>query len=155
MSINYESYAPIADANTYFENRLHSGAWFQHPVKDRQNALLAATRLIDALNFKGCKTDADQPREFPRSSSGGVVPTDIVCASFELAFSLLVSGRDPECELEALGITSQGISSVRTTYNRLVITHEHIMSGIVSLHAWRLLAPWLNQKDTIDLTRVN
>ena len=155
MAINYEPYGTLAESGQYFENRLHSGPWFTYVPKDRERALLAATRLIDALNFRGCKISDDQPREFPRTSSDGLTPDDIVQATFEMAFTLLVSGKDPEAELEALGITSQGISSVRTTYNRLVITHEHIMSGIVSLHAWRLLYPWLNQKDTINLDRVS
>ena len=153
MGINYVPYGSLIDANEYFENRLYSEDWFCIPAKTRTQALLAATRLIDNLNFIGQKTCADQPRQFPRNVSNGLVPDDIICACFELAFSLTVEGRDPDRELENLGISSQGISSVRTTYARGQVPLEHIVNSIVNLHAWRLLQPWLHEDDSVCLRR--
>ena len=60
--------------------------------------------------------EASQPLEFPRGNDTEV-PEAIRRACYEIAYSLL-DGKDPELELENLGITSQGYSSVRTTYNR-------------------------------------
>ena len=59
-------------------------------------------------------------------------------ACYEIAHSLL-DGKDPELELENLGIVSQGFGSVRTTYNRSQIPIEHIINGIPSVQAWRHL----------------
>src|SRR5690606_14958372 len=102
----------------------------------RPKALIAATLIIDTLAFKGRKhsvytllqsnpnatveqvrqAEASQMLEFPRGSDTEV-PDAIRVACYEIAYSLL-DGKDPEIELENLGISSQGISSVRTTYNR-------------------------------------
>jgi len=48
-------YGSIAEANTYFDNRLHSEGWSDSAVLDRPKALTEATQLIDSLNFKGVK----------------------------------------------------------------------------------------------------
>ena len=49
----------------------------------------------------------------------------IRCACYEIGHSLL-DGKDPEMELENLGVISQGYGSVRTTYSRTHVV-EHIV----------------------------
>lgn len=48
-------YGTITEANTYFDNRLHSESWQDATVTDKPKALLEATRIIDSLNYKGVK----------------------------------------------------------------------------------------------------
>jgi hypothetical protein len=128
--------------------------------------------MIDVLNFKGHKStvhalltanpsatsaeimaaEAAQAYEFPRGEDT-LVPANIEQACYEIAYALL-DGRDPEMELEAIAISSQGIESVRTTYSRNQVPLDHLMSGIPSSAAWRLLRPFLRDPDSVKLVRV-
>jgi len=181
IAINY--YGSIADADSYFANRLHSGAWLQADPADQPKALWAASVIIDTLNYKGIKhalwaldkefayppnfyaprkfptpeaihaANLSQPLEFPRDSDT-VVPSDIEQACYEIAFSLL-DGRDPELELESLGITQMAYGQVQSSYNRYQPPIEHLVNGIPNALAWRLIRPYLASSDEIRLTRVS
>ena len=179
-----DHYGTVAEAQDYFDNRLHEFAWSNALPVDRPKALIFATRIIDTLNFKGnkaaihtllvnagcsqdigqaidcnCVTQAavqaaslTQNLEFPRGQDTDV-PDVIKCTTFEIAHSLL-DGKDPEIELENLGIISQGYASVRTTYSRSHVPVEHIVNYVPNALAWRWLRPFLRDEDAIILTRV-
>lgn len=174
----YEYYGTIEEANEYFANRLHEEAWTDASSDDRRKSLIRATQIIDGLNFKGEKaavhavmydedgeliddvTDEEireaewsQDLEFPRGTDEEV-PDQIKIACWEIAHALL-DGVDPDLELENLGVVSQGIASVRTTYNRNHTQIEHLMNGIPSAAAWRYLRPFLRVGDAIKLSRVD
>ncbi|MCA9069718.1 MAG: hypothetical protein KDA84_12380 [Planctomycetaceae bacterium] len=182
MTIEVNFYGTVIEGNDYFSNRLHERAWFGSAVQERPKALWAATQIIDTLNFKGFKstvwtllqnngltdypvnvampTEAQlreanlaQALEFPRGTDTEV-PQDILIACYELAHSLL-DGKDPEMELENLGVVSQGYSSVRTSYNRSQVPIEHLINGVPNMYAWRLLRPFLRDGDAIKLSRVS
>jgi hypothetical protein len=170
MSMQFIYYGTLDEANDYFDHRLHSYAWTSVSLDDRRKALWAATQIIDTLNFKGKKAtvfvlptsatlaevmaaEAAQEREFPRGADIDV-PQEIRVASYEIAYSLL-DGKDPEVELENLGLISQGYASVRTTYNRAQVPIEHIINGIPNAAAWRLLRPFLRDDDKLVLSRVS
>lgn len=180
-----DHYGTLADAQDYFDNRLHEYAWSNANPLNRPKALIYATRIIDSLNFKGnkatvqtlldskgCSSDItaaiecdcitqdelqaaslNQNLEFPRGQDTNV-PDAIICACFEIAHSLL-DGKDPEIELENLGIVSQGYASVRTTYSRSHVPVEHIVNYVPNALAWRWLRPFLRDEDAIILRRVN
>jgi len=180
-----DHYGTVADATDYFANRLHEFAWTRANPVDRPKGLIFATRIIDTLNFKGNKAavqtlldanscDCDirdaienecvtveqvqaasltQPLEFPRGKDTDV-PDTIVCACFEIAHSLL-DGKNPEIELENLGVVSQGYASVRTTYSRSHVPIEHLINYVPNALAWRWLKPFLRDEDAIILTRIN
>ena len=97
--------------------------------------------------------EASQELEFPRGADT-TVPEAIRRACYEIAHTLL-DGKDPELELENLGIESQGYSSVRTTYSRTHVPVEHIVNGVPSATAWRLLVPFLRDSDAIRVSRVS
>jgi hypothetical protein len=167
------AYATVIEAQAYFEERLHERAWSTARASDRPKALLQATRIIDTLNFDGCKrsvyellennpdatptqiraAEAAQALEFPRDTDTEVL-VEIKQACYEIAHALL-DGVDPDAELENLGIVSQGYASVRTTYNRANISIEHLMNGVPSATAWRLLKPLLRDSDAIKMSRVS
>jgi hypothetical protein len=173
MAITQNYYGDLGEADGYFSMRLHEYAWTNTIAADRPKALWAATLIIDALNFKGVKNtvhalrqsnpspsdediraaESSQPLEFPRGADTEV-PEAIRMACYEIAYALL-DGKDPELELENLGIVSQGFGSVRTTYNRTQIPIEHIINGIPSAQAWRLLKPFLRDDEAIKLARVS
>lgn len=169
----------------YFANRLHEYAWTQAKPVDRPKGLIFATRIIDTLNFKGnkasvqalldasgCDCDIEnaidegcvtihevqaaslaQNLAFPRGHDT-VVPDTIICACYEIAHSLL-DNKDPEIELENLGVMSQGYASVRTTYSRNHIPIEHLINYVPSALAWRWIKPFLRDEDAIILNRIN
>ncbi len=173
MAIRSSYYGSLEEAEDYFDGRLHESAWTGAAVADRPKALRAATRIIDTLNFKGYKNtvyllfdddpdatdeeireqEAAQELEFPRGADTEV-PEAIRIACYEIAHSLL-DGKDPEMELENLGVVSQGISSVRTSYARNQVPIEHIINGVPNATAWRLLRPFLRDEDAIKLSRVS
>jgi len=166
-------YGTINGASDYFAGRLFSPVWTESEVADRPLALQAATRLIDALNFKGYRAavytlllanssatnaqvreaEASQGLEFPRDTDTEV-PTDIERACYEIAYSLL-DGRDPDLELESLAVTSQRYASVATVYNRDMQPIEHVVHRIPSAAAWQLLKPFLRDCNEIKLSRVS
>jgi hypothetical protein len=166
-------YGTLIEADSYFGARLHESAWFDADPADRPKALWAATQIIDTLNFKGQKNpvyvllqqnpqatseqiraaEASQVLEFPRDADTEV-PEAIRQACYEIAHSLL-DGKDPELELEALGIASQGYSSVKTTYAREQVPIEHIVNGVPNAMAWRLLRPFLRDADGIKFSRIS
>lgn len=169
MAINLTYYGTTSEADEYFTYRLHEVAWFSSSSTDRIRGLIAATRIIDTLSYKGDKhavyvlddptdeeireAELDQPLEFPRGSDTEV-PEAIRIACYEIAHSLL-DGKDPEMELENLGIVSQGYESVRTTYNRSQVPIEHLVNGVPNAMAWRLIRPFLRDEDAVRLARIS
>lgn len=184
MAINTDFYGSVSEANDYFAMVLHQRAWSLASIDDRTRALYAATQVIDSLNFKGCKhsvylllldnasyknprteaerlaaavaireAETEQTLEFPRGADTEV-PEAILRSCYEIALSLL-DGKDPEVELETLGIVSQGYGSVRTTYNRAQVPIEHLINGVPAAKAWRWLRPFLRDDDAIKLSRVS
>jgi hypothetical protein len=166
-------YGSVEEAAEYFYTRLHESAWSNASLGDRPKALAAATSLIDGLNFKGQKhtvwelrkntrhptgeqiraANAAQQLEFPRDSDT-TVPNEVCIACYEIAHSLL-DGKDPEAELEALGISQQTFGSVQTSFSRNQPPLEHIANGIPSMLSWRLLRPFLRSDSEICISRVS
>ena len=61
------TYATLAEAETYHETRLHNDDWNSAASADKNKALAWATRLLDDLiDWFGSKTDVYQPLLFPR-----------------------------------------------------------------------------------------
>lgn len=184
MALNFDYYgkqagetpaARIAEATSYFAQRLHETAWTDASDTDREKALIAARGIIDALNFKGIKhsvytlcgssdtsgqatedvraADAAQPLEFPRGEDT-VVPEAIRIAEYEIAYALL-DGKDPELELENLAISAMGYGAVKTNYERSQLPIEHVINMVPSSVAWRLLKPFLRDSDALKLSRMS
>ncbi len=171
--MNQDYYGTVVEATEYFDFRLYGQAWSAADSADRPKALWAATLIIDTLNYKGYKNlvyelleadsdatdeeirvaEAAQPLEFPRGADTEV-PEIIRKSTYEIAHSLL-DGKDPEFELENLGITSQGYASVRTSFARNQLPLEHIINGVPATQAWRWLRPFLRDDDAIRLARIS
>ncbi len=155
------AYDTYLNADTYFGNRLHVMAWTESTNSDKTKALAEATARIDRLRFKGIKVAADQDLAWPRylnqvdedAGTETAIPNDIKIACYEVAFALL-DGVDPELELENLAVSSQGFSSVRSTYSRGEAP-EHFAAGIPSAYAWRFLKPWLSKGNAVKISRVS
>ncbi len=165
-------YSTLNAANIYFDSRLHSTVWFNDSNSNRTKALYKATTIVDSLNYKGRKAtvytvleadsdanqttiraaEAAQTLEFPRDGDSTVLePINI--ATYEIAFALL-DGIDPDIEIDSLAITTQQYAGVKTAYNRSIQQIEHIVNGVPSATAWRILRPFLRDSFGVKLSRI-
>lgn len=157
-------YRTIADVDAYFREQLYASDWTNASDDDRNKALLAATRSVDSLRFKGLKkavydllvTDEDatdeeiqdaydsQLHQFPRDTqTADTVPDQVFYAVCEEAISLL-SGRRPDEEYRNLPISSDGVGSFRATTDASQMPPAHAAAFITSPIAWRYLRPYLD-----------
>jgi hypothetical protein len=148
----YPSYSTLAEADSYFEQRLHSQPWYDATNEDKIKALITATRIIDTLRFSSRKVNYDQATEFPRIDFNPI-PEDIKSANNEIAFAL-IDGSDPESDYRSLRVTSRRYSSVGTNYDTRT-TPLNVLVGVPSLTAWNLLQPYLAQSMSVNLHRVS
>lgn len=153
MALDIIPYATISEAFDYFETRLDSQEWVCASEDNRLMALKQATRLINRLKFRGCRTNTFQYNEFPRDISGDMVPDDIKIACCELAFTLL-KGVDLDQETDNLFTTNNTYASVSTGNNPSIVP-IHIRAGILSITSWLYLKPYLCDPRKIKVRRVN
>lgn len=172
-----DHYGTVNKGNAFFDSRLHNYDWDQAIVADRQKALVSATTLIDQFAYLGYKytvqealdgmddptTDANkevlrlanlaQPLEFPRGDATTDIPVEIENACYLIAKALL-SGRDPDMDLEALASRGVAYGDVKTLYTRSSNTQEHVAHLISSPQAFNLLRPFFREKYQFDMYKV-
>lgn len=95
------SYVTLAEANTYFADRLDSDAWVSANDTEKSQALITAASMIDSMSFEGYVSSDTQVQAFPRTISffdprrgcsvtiTDEVPSQIITANYELAIHLL------------------------------------------------------------------
>lgn len=134
-----------------------AGQWTEAGIRaaDASQALEFPRGFIDqsARTWSNAQTLALEVTP-PDSAVDVTVPEAIRIACYEIAHSLL-DGKDPERELENLGISSHGFEGVRTAYDRSMIPVDHIVNGVPNALAWRLIQPFLRDDNAIHLSRVS
>jgi len=154
------AYISVYDASLYFQTRLGTDAWDNATPIDQAKSLAQATRSVERLNFAGIKVDPNQPFQWPRvmnprrvaQAGTPIFPQDIKFAICEIALNLL-DGVDADLEDELLGSMSDAYATVRVTSDPKV-ARDHIKAGIISVTAWRLLLPWLQDPRTVHIQKV-
>lgn len=144
-------YGTVDDCDLFFSQRLRSDKWENATENDKEKALYQATRTIDQLAFRGNKTDPDQPLQFPRGGDTSP-PGKIVQATYLVAIKLL-GNFDADKELALMG-QSRSKFGPTVEIEKLPIPHGHIMVGIPSIEAWRLLSPYLMEIKEVKLIKV-
>lgn len=95
------SYATVAEGDTYFDERLHPNAslWSGQTTDDKERALITATRRLDQEDWQGVRVNTAQALDWPRywatdedgeEYDSDTVPVVVKHAVFELALQLLV-----------------------------------------------------------------
>lgn len=148
-TLNY--YGATNYADDYFYTNTKYDIWDAADAITKLRALITATSAIERLNFCGTKTNNNQSLQFPRDKDTEI-PDNIEYACYEEAL-LLVDGSNVEFEQANLSATSQGISSVRRTYDRTSVP-ENVRAGILSYTAWAFLKPFLRDPNEIIISRV-
>jgi hypothetical protein len=109
------SYVTIAEADTYFAERLQVTNWTGANEDVQGRAVIAATRQLDREQFVGEKSDTAQALKWPRIAAydedgyeyaSDAIPTPIKHATFELALRLLNQNADSADLLAGSGLES-------------------------------------------------
>lgn len=178
------AYANLAEGEDYFATRLHTEGWPFALPKDRQDALILATRLINTLNFKDHKHTV---YELLQAGSCGqnigsaldnecITEDELQAANLaqELEFprgadtevpqaikdasmeiaEAVLAGIDPELELEKLSSYTQKMEGASISSDRRYIPVEHLINLIPSAVAWSWIKPFLMDDEAIKITRI-
>lgn len=178
-------YGTLAEANAYFAARLHSDTWTESNPDDRPKALTEATRILDALQYKGVKHavwlimyEYDSASEIEVKITDDPPTRDEVIAAdatqelefprgkdeevpIELRWATyeialeLLDGFDPEDAIERADVIRQAYSSVRTTYADQSAASEYLVYGIPTARVWRWIKPFLSLDRVIRLSRAD
>jgi len=141
------SYATLAEAETYLGARQVNDAWNGLPDIDKQGLLILATKQLDLLSFYGLATSQFQALSWPRfgmvTKEGYIIqfdqiPRQLKEAQAELAFALAIGtfSLDPQTDINTLKAVTVGDLSV--TYRDAPITIAYLPKIVT-----QLLQPWL------------
>lgn len=150
MSTIYDvtNYISADNATGYFDTRLNTESWDTASDADKGKALAQATRIIDRLPIAGSKTDANQSNQFPRTPDL-VVPKDIQFACAEIALALL-DGAEPEKDFRDIHFRSLSHGQLNSVREEMP---KHLVAGVPSFTAWKLLRPYLRDERSVSLVR--
>lgn len=109
------SYISVADATTYFDERLHpqTSLWTSASTDDKERALITATRRLDDEDWQGIRTTTAQALDWPRywaNDEDGEeydedsIPTIVQHATCELALRLLIDNAASQDTLADTGL---------------------------------------------------
>lgn len=91
------SYITVADATTYFDNRLDASDWTAATSDNKAAALITATSWLDTVEFYGDRSATTQALKWPRTdvtcdgveATAAFIPREIKDATCEAALALL------------------------------------------------------------------
>lgn len=122
LVVDTNSYISLADANTYFEDRLNSATWDEATDTDKSKALIQATQIIDQKDFLGYKSVRTQSLKFPRTGlvddgidvDGSTIPKRVKDAVCELAIWCLSEDYTEPNDMEAYQSIKIAVIEVQT-----------------------------------------
>jgi hypothetical protein len=136
---NANSYASLAEAESYHEGRSHVSAWTALTLTEKTVALVEATLLIDVyLDWDGSKATEAQALRWPRvgvvdrdgyAIDSTVIPLWLKQATAEQGRRLQESDRTAEPDLLEFSSLSVGpISLVKDQGSRKSVLHEVVIA---------------------------
>lgn len=124
---NANTYCTLADAETYFESRLHKSDWDSATDANKNIALAMATRMLDNMfDWYGVSADEDQallwPRYWVSDRKGWIydsdeIPTELRDATAELALFLLDADWSKDDDTKGFRRISVGSGAVSLEVN--------------------------------------
>jgi hypothetical protein len=125
------SYATLAEAETYMEGRLNGSTWDADTDDNKNRALVEAARELQVLRWTGTRVDTTQALAWPRQWAVDVddpngdyyatteVPQRVKDAQMELAFQFIKAGTTDLAALDSTdGIIRKKIDVLETEYAR-------------------------------------
>lgn len=147
-----DTYATLAEAENFLFLGLpdDNEPWTDATEERRLQALESATRMMLRLPWIGLPATVSQ-RLFHPVAGETTVPNDLKEACTLIAVALL-SGRNGEGEYMSALYTQEKFGQMSLTRD----THDkapHLLAGIPSFEAWRLIRPYLTLEQTVTITR--
>ncbi len=145
------SYATVAEADAYFEDRIDVSAWSTADATSKAQSLVTATKLLEDVLWTGTAISESQNLAFPRAGeyfdprigtlvtlSG--VPKRITEATYELAHHLLTN----DGLLDDIGtVDSISIGSINISHSVKPNKFPHIVKTFIKpLQLNRGASPW-------------
>jgi hypothetical protein len=107
---NANTYSTLAEAETYFEKRLHKSDWTDETDANKNIALVMSTRLLDEyFLWHGFQYSSSQALLWPRSNvfdvegnpvTAGTIPDFLKDATAEFAMFLLAEDKSVESDMK-------------------------------------------------------
>jgi len=117
-AIDANSYVTLAEAEAYFEDRMHSSAWEALTDEVKSNLLVSSSQMLDwYIKWKGYKSSETQSMKWPRSGvvrpSGievddDVLPAEVKTAVYEQAFVNISADRNEDNALAGISQLKAG-----------------------------------------------
>jgi hypothetical protein len=131
-SATANSYLTNAEADTYFEGHLYATDWTGASAATQDQALVMATRTIDALyEWAEWPASTTQALQWPRSGmmdhlflsiiADTVIPQRLKDATAELAKALIAANVTAESQVEVQGLTSLSVGAIALTFKDSVV----------------------------------
>lgn len=166
-SPTFNCYCTLAEAEAFFDKRLHDSVWTSATTANKESALMWATATLDTLPWRGVRTSGTQPLYWPRKGmsyveaaesntyspievydSYGYVSTTITIAdneipqvlknaTAELALSLMTSDSTVPSSAMPAGISEIKVDSIGLKFSK---TSKY---GFLSSNIRNMLAPLL------------
>lgn len=125
--VSANSYATVAEADTYHESRLYVTDWTGATTPDKTAALVMATRLLDQMyEWAEWSSSTTQALQWPRNGMldflelsnipSTDIPVQLKNATSEFARQLLVGDRSADDDVETKGIKSLSAGPVSLTF---------------------------------------
>jgi hypothetical protein len=158
------SYATIAEADTYHETHPYPDTWVNADDDQKCRTLQTATRLLDQwYEWDGIVSSEDQALLWPRQDVIGPhgyledseeIPIRVVQATAELARQLLDENRTEDSQLETQGLTSLKAGSVELKFKGSVSAKviPDAVAGFVGVYG-KKVSPSSGGSGAVDMFR--
>lgn len=149
IEVGANSYLDIQSAVKYLSGHHDSTAWRAASDIDKAQALITATRRIDAQPLRGRRRSGSQLLAFPRAiywqgrwHSEPDPPRAVCEACCEEALALLSGDSSEHAARAGAGIQSISIGDASITYSPAAVAAAS-SGGLMSPQAMALLRPWI------------
>jgi len=144
---NSNSYLTLADANTYFGDRLYTTKWDDADDDTKTKALLQATKRLETEEYYGTKEDTTTPQKlsFPRVDIGeldgidldGTIPQQLKDAQCETALFMLSN------DITQKDINIGSIKKERSKVGTLESEVEYVVDGNPVITSYNTLPTYI------------
>ena len=139
------SYATLAEADQYHSERIYSEKWTSATTLVKEQALIEATEILDALVWRGNIASETQALSWPRNNTrdhngrqinSGLIPTFLVKAASIMALDVITEDRDADPD-------SAGLAAVKIGSISLDFTENERTTQVVSRSVTKLISHYL------------
>lgn len=151
------SYVTVAEADAYFEDRMHSSSWEALEEETKSGLLITSSKMLDwYINWKGVKAETTQSMKWPRSEvtrpdgtevDDDVIPPEVKEAAYEQA---LVNIDADRTEGDALA----GIEQLKAG-SLMIKASSEVGSEVkpIPTHVYNIVSDLYNRNSVVRLLR--